>query len=86
MVKHQLDTWKQSVDASGHTPDPESLLKVGMLVVGSSGVDGVVFAWYTQLLVKQRLVILQVIPTDAAWQVLICKLLGLAMGEDETLY
>jgi len=79
MVKHQLNTWKQSVDASGQTPDPESLLKAGMLVVSSSGVDGVVFAWYTQLLVRQRQVILQVIPTDAAWQVLICKLLGLAM-------
>ena len=47
----------------------------------SSDLDQPIFAWYSQILVKQRQEVLVVMMVDTDWQYLVCRLLSVATSE-----
>ena len=47
----------------------------------SPDLDQPIFAWYSQMLVKQRQEVLGVMMVDTDWQFLVCRLLSVATSK-----
>ena len=47
----------------------------------SPDLDQPIFAWYSQMLVKQRQEVLEVMMLDTDWQFLVCRLLSVATSK-----
>ena len=64
--------------------DIPTLHKIGVLLVycWSPDLDQPMFAWFSQILVKQRQEVLTAMMSGPEWQFLVCRLLNVATGDN----
>jgi len=79
-VRMELESLHQAVVKGEKPSDLQTLRNLGVLLLHcwSPAIDQPVFAWYSQMLVKQRQEVLEVMLMDTDWQFLVCRLLSVA--------
>eukprot|EP00092_Neocalanus_flemingeri_P033885 GFUD01036847.1.p1 GENE.GFUD01036847.1~~GFUD01036847.1.p1 ORF type:complete len:1078 (-),score=314.76 GFUD01036847.1:112-3345(-) len=79
-VRKELESLYQAVVKGEKRCDLPTLHNLGVLLLHcwSPAIDQPVFAWYSQMLVKQRQEVLAVMLVDTDWQFLVCRLLSVA--------
>jgi len=81
-VRKELEALHQAVVRGELPTDIPTLHKIGVLLVycWSPDLDQPMFAWFSQILVKQRQEVLTAMMSGPEWQFLVCRLLNVATG------
>ena len=81
LARSLLETSHRELSSSQASPSTRDLYKCGVYIVKcfNNNSDQSVFAWFSQLLVKNRAEVLKTISRDTDWQFLIAKIVNLAL-------